>query len=245
MAGAQRRDVAMRFLIAWAVPFWILVELVPTKLPQYLLPVYPALALAAGAALLASDGKWRRYDLLFGAIGVLVALCLMALLVEAPIRYGGGLEYLSASPPRVGLAVFAVLLIVRRQTTLRAARSRSVAASWCSSRSASSSRRASTSCSCRARRRRWSRQARRGGRLQRAEHRVLARHRDEIAAGATSRRRAGASRGRRPCWSSGARSRRFATRMTRLGATPRAAGMASGLDYSNGKPATLTLFSAE
>jgi 4-amino-4-deoxy-L-arabinose transferase-like glycosyltransferase len=85
----ERRDVAMRFLIAWAVPFWILVEIVPTKLPQYLLPAYPALALMAGRALLAG-GPWRRIDLLFAAIWVIAALCLMAGLVEAPIRYGDG-----------------------------------------------------------------------------------------------------------------------------------------------------------
>ncbi len=33
-----------RFLIAWIVPFWILIELIPTKLPHYTLPVFPALA---------------------------------------------------------------------------------------------------------------------------------------------------------------------------------------------------------
>ena len=45
----QRRADAERFLIAWGVPFWIVLELVPTKLPNYLLPAYPALALVAGA----------------------------------------------------------------------------------------------------------------------------------------------------------------------------------------------------
>ncbi|MGH6982474.1 MAG: ArnT family glycosyltransferase, partial [Stellaceae bacterium] len=113
----ERRDGATRFLIAWAVPFWILVELVPTKLPQYLLPVYPALALAAGAAILAGDGKWRRYDLLFGAIGALVALCLMALMVEGPIRYGGGLDFFGVAAA-IGLAALAGLLVFRRQTSM-------------------------------------------------------------------------------------------------------------------------------
>ncbi len=42
---AARCDPAMRFLIAWAVPTWIVLELVPTKLIHYPLPVYPALAL--------------------------------------------------------------------------------------------------------------------------------------------------------------------------------------------------------
>lgn len=34
-----------RFLLAWIVPFWLMIELIPTKLPHYPLPVVPALAL--------------------------------------------------------------------------------------------------------------------------------------------------------------------------------------------------------
>lgn len=101
-AWHERRAVTARFLIAWAVPFWILVELVPTKLPQYLLPVYPALALMAGRALIAADPRWRRYDLFFGAVWGLVALCLIAGLIETPIRFGAG-------PSAAGIAA-AVLL---------------------------------------------------------------------------------------------------------------------------------------
>ncbi|HEX9491210.1 MAG TPA: glycosyltransferase family 39 protein, partial [Stellaceae bacterium] len=40
-AWQQRAAPAERFLIAWVVPFWIVLELVPTKLPHYILPVYP------------------------------------------------------------------------------------------------------------------------------------------------------------------------------------------------------------
>ena len=45
-AGRRRR----RFLLAWLVPSWIVFELVVTKLPHYVLPLYPAIAiLIAGA----------------------------------------------------------------------------------------------------------------------------------------------------------------------------------------------------
>jgi len=47
----RRRAAAERFLLAWLVPAWALFELVPTKLPHYVLPLYPAIALLAGAAL--------------------------------------------------------------------------------------------------------------------------------------------------------------------------------------------------
>lgn len=39
---------AVRFLLAWLVPSWIVFELVPTKLPHYILPLLPALALLFG-----------------------------------------------------------------------------------------------------------------------------------------------------------------------------------------------------
>ena len=42
-----RQDDATRFLIAWALPAWLVFEAVPTKLPHYTLPLYPALFLMA------------------------------------------------------------------------------------------------------------------------------------------------------------------------------------------------------
>jgi 4-amino-4-deoxy-L-arabinose transferase-like glycosyltransferase len=47
---AGRREPAARFLLAWLIPSWIVFELVVTKLPHYVLPLYPAIAiLIAGA----------------------------------------------------------------------------------------------------------------------------------------------------------------------------------------------------
>jgi 4-amino-4-deoxy-L-arabinose transferase-like glycosyltransferase len=47
---AVRREAAARFLLAWLVPSWIVFELVVTKLPHYVMPLYPAIAiLIAGA----------------------------------------------------------------------------------------------------------------------------------------------------------------------------------------------------
>ncbi len=40
----HRREAATRFLLAWLVPAWIVFELVVTKLPHYVLPLYPAIA---------------------------------------------------------------------------------------------------------------------------------------------------------------------------------------------------------
>ena len=42
---ASRREKGARFLLAWAVPSWIVFELVITKLPHYVMPLYPAIAI--------------------------------------------------------------------------------------------------------------------------------------------------------------------------------------------------------
>jgi 4-amino-4-deoxy-L-arabinose transferase-like glycosyltransferase len=44
-AWAARRDRAVRFCLGWIVPTWIVFELSLTKLPHYVLPVYPAIAI--------------------------------------------------------------------------------------------------------------------------------------------------------------------------------------------------------
>jgi 4-amino-4-deoxy-L-arabinose transferase-like glycosyltransferase len=60
-AWRERADPAVRFLIAWAVPFWFMLELVPTKLPNYLLPVFPALAILAGRASIDARASLPRW----------------------------------------------------------------------------------------------------------------------------------------------------------------------------------------
>jgi len=42
---AFRRQAASRYLLAWVAATWVLFEIVPTKLPHYILPAYPALAM--------------------------------------------------------------------------------------------------------------------------------------------------------------------------------------------------------
>ena len=42
---APTARAAARFLLAWLVPCWIVFELVVTKLPHYVLPLYPAIAI--------------------------------------------------------------------------------------------------------------------------------------------------------------------------------------------------------
>jgi 4-amino-4-deoxy-L-arabinose transferase-like glycosyltransferase len=46
-----RREPGAQFLLAWLIPSWIVFEIVMTKLPHYVLPLYPAVAILAVGAL--------------------------------------------------------------------------------------------------------------------------------------------------------------------------------------------------
>ena len=46
-----RREPGAQYLLAWLIPSWIVFELVLTKLPHYVLPLYPAIAILAVGAL--------------------------------------------------------------------------------------------------------------------------------------------------------------------------------------------------
>ena len=46
-----RREPGAQFLLAWLIPSWIVFEVVLTKLPHYVLPLYPAIAILTVGAL--------------------------------------------------------------------------------------------------------------------------------------------------------------------------------------------------
>ncbi len=54
----RRRTPSARYLLCWIAPHWLVFELIATKLPHYVLPTYPAIALLAAAAV-GQAGGWR------------------------------------------------------------------------------------------------------------------------------------------------------------------------------------------
>ncbi|MBK0400193.1 glycosyltransferase family 39 protein [Limibaculum sp. M0105] len=90
---AARREVAAATALAWVVPFWLVLEAVPTKLPHYVLPLYPVLAIAVAAALTGdgpvSPGRWpARLSAAFTATPALVlalAVVVLPLAVEGRV----------------------------------------------------------------------------------------------------------------------------------------------------------------
>ncbi len=63
-AWSKRHEPVTRFCLAWLIPNWIFFEVIPTKLPHYILPTYPALALITANALFAFQNgqiSWHRF----------------------------------------------------------------------------------------------------------------------------------------------------------------------------------------
>jgi 4-amino-4-deoxy-L-arabinose transferase-like glycosyltransferase len=88
-----RKHPTITFLLAWLLPSFIFYELMPTKLPQYVLPLLPALALLAAFAVIKADdspitGKhwsWLRFlYLLWGlfSIGLAASLIILPILTS-------------------------------------------------------------------------------------------------------------------------------------------------------------------
>jgi 4-amino-4-deoxy-L-arabinose transferase-like glycosyltransferase len=82
-AWADRKDRATRFLLAWIIPSWLVFEAVPTKLPHYTLPLYPALFLLAARFLLVPKAHSPRWILITGRAFLLAAAGLIGLAAAA------------------------------------------------------------------------------------------------------------------------------------------------------------------
>ncbi len=77
-----RTEPGCKVLLAWVAPAWIAFELVPTKLPHYVLPLYPALAILI-AGVIDSHSLSRNRWLVRGTIWWFVMMMVVALLLIA------------------------------------------------------------------------------------------------------------------------------------------------------------------
>lgn len=64
----SRYEPRTRFLLAWLLPSWLVFEAVMTKLPHYVLPLYPAIAIMI-AGILESYGLTKQRWMVRGTIG--------------------------------------------------------------------------------------------------------------------------------------------------------------------------------
>ena len=107
-AWHYRREPAVQFLLCWWLPAWVMFEAVPTKLPHYVLPTYPALALMG--AFFAVNGlpprlsRWVRA--LFGlhlVFWLVIGVALTGGALFALEQYGPGIDWRG-----IGLALIVI-----------------------------------------------------------------------------------------------------------------------------------------
>jgi len=101
-----------RFCLAWMVPGWMMLEMVPTKLPHYALPLYPAMALMIGAAASRPRADWMK---VLGNPVVIAWTILWAVITSM----GGMLDYAIARSLGWGGMVCAVVAVAGSALAVR------------------------------------------------------------------------------------------------------------------------------
>ena len=90
-----RREPGVRFAVAWLVPTWLMFELLPTKLPHYLMPAYGGLAWLCARALAEPIGAVARW--LGAGLCALVGLALAGGVVYLLSQYGDASDVWAAT----------------------------------------------------------------------------------------------------------------------------------------------------
>jgi len=119
MGGDRTEDsakaaLAARVLVAFSLPLWLFFEIMPTKLPHYVLPAYPFMVcLCAWGVLETSRTRllwfWTGGALLIlGALGAAGALLALAIMFNGPVYVAGA-----------GVFVMACLVMIVLVTALR------------------------------------------------------------------------------------------------------------------------------
>ncbi len=104
------------FLLAWVVPFWLVCEFIPTKLPHYALPLYPAVALSL-ASLNATrppglSGDRSRINARW-SIGLIV----WTIVALAQFTFLAGLLWFFEAPVNAALSVVLILFLLLTTAT--------------------------------------------------------------------------------------------------------------------------------
>jgi len=104
-AWVRRKEPQILFLIAWIVPSWLVFESVPTKLPHYVLPLYPAVtALLLLAVINRGIDRYRT-----GAVATALLVLIVPLALMGVILFGNWT--LDHAVPWPALPLFALVLL--------------------------------------------------------------------------------------------------------------------------------------
>ena len=109
----MRHSRRVVFLLAWIAPFWLILEAIPTKLPHYALPLYPAIAMLAAFAMRSEAPLRSRVSV---SVWALIAALQIALLLA--------LSWVAEAPQLTLLAaIFAIFAAAAALTVMAAWRS--------------------------------------------------------------------------------------------------------------------------
>ncbi|GAN67865.1 ArnT family glycosyltransferase [Acetobacter orleanensis] len=131
----NRALLPVKYLLCWIIPHWVVFEAIATKLPHYVLPTYPAIAiltagmLAQGSPVWAGWPRalWARFGL--GVYGVLWAVAGVALALAGPLLLWklehvvspAALILTAGSLPLLGLSIFFIWRSELRKALLTSA----------------------------------------------------------------------------------------------------------------------------
>lgn len=119
--GRLREDPRLAFLVAWYIPYWLVTEMIPTKLPHYILPAYPALllmmawAIETGIAAGPYRGRWQIWVERLTLLGLAAAtLVLMGAGLVLPYMMTGSFSFpgIIAALTALGAGIFASGLVL-------------------------------------------------------------------------------------------------------------------------------------
>jgi 4-amino-4-deoxy-L-arabinose transferase-like glycosyltransferase len=126
-AIARRNDPALRYLLAWAGAVWAMFEIVPTKLPHYILAAYPAVAfLGALWAMRAPSPDEPRLERILRYLAALQFFLGVAAFTIVPILapkwFGDGIDVILVAGACAGAiaGLAAVMFLVLRKAMFAA-----------------------------------------------------------------------------------------------------------------------------
>jgi len=95
---------AIQLCALWVAPFWVLIELMPTKLPHYGLPLYPAICVMIGASLsvIIDSQSFKKTRLVNIVLFLLASALILGALIYLGFTYG-------QTPQKTSAIIMAVL----------------------------------------------------------------------------------------------------------------------------------------
>ncbi|MEP1229923.1 MAG: glycosyltransferase family 39 protein [Litorimonas sp.] len=88
--NASSEFKTLQLCVLWILPFWVIIELMPTKLPHYSLPLYPAFCLMIGASLseVSHIRAFKRLRIANNVLFLLASAMLFSALIYISFEHG-------------------------------------------------------------------------------------------------------------------------------------------------------------